>query len=717
MKKWIVYAAALGLVGTMTVTVAAADLPENDDKTTDVVTLAENIIAEGTCGTDLTWVLDDTGLLTIEGTGNMDNYGSSVPWKDYLSSIKTVVIGDEVDTIGNYAFQDCSNLTEVTIGKIVNNIGGGAFQRCSNLETIHWGEGLTNISGNAFYDCNALTVVSLPDSVVTIQGSAFYNCDSLVRVDLGRGVTTIDKNAFTACPKLTILTLSDALKTVYDDDNVYTGSFIESPITTIYVPKTVSSIPAELYNYASIAYFSCEATKENAGLPNISGYGYFDDNGVLYRYNADTAEQTLVKYPRQMTVPETGYTVLDETQTLGDKAFYKNETLTKIVLADSVTSIGADAFHDCTSLIDVTFDAALETIGKSAFENCAKLPSITLLEGLQDIGGYAFHGCDMLKTVRIPDSVTTIQNDAFGNCERLASVVLGKSVTTLGKCAFATCPKLTQFTLSDALTDVSGEGTYGVFTETPITTVYVPATVSTIPSTLYRYSTIAEFVCEATEASVKSSTNGATGNCYFDDNGVLYHYDRTTGKQTLVKCPRTVALTDFTYTVLSGTDTIAAYAFEYTSTIKRVHIPASVTTIENYAWIGCSYLIAAYFYGDTPESFGRGVFESVHENFKIYYVNGKTGWTDPWNGYTTTTFVPTITEPDPEPDAPLCGDVNGDGIVDAADLAILQKYFSGHAVEIGDTTLLDCNGDSKFTRADVMYLARALAKWEGYSIE
>ena len=35
---------------------------------------------------------------------------------------------------------------------------------------------------------------------------------------------------------------------------------------------------------------------------------------------------------------------------------------------------------------------------------------------------------------------------------------------------------------------------------------------------------------------------------------------------------------------------------------------------------------------------------------------------------------------------------------------------------IFDPEMADCNGDGKFTRADGMYLARALAGWEGYTL-
>lgn len=63
------------------------------------------------------------------------------------------------------------------------------------------------------------------------------------------------------------------------------------------------------------------------------------------------------------------------------------------------------------------------------------------------------------------------------------------------------------------------------------------------------------------------------------------------------------------------------------------------------------------------------------------------------------------------------GDLNGDGVVDTADVALLSDWFAGKYTEIPfDTTIADCNGDGVFTRADGMYLARAVAGWDGYKI-
>ena len=88
----------------------------------------------GQCGENLTWTLDDTGTLTISGTGEMLNYNrNTMPWKGHLESITSVVIEEGATSIGNYAFSGCSNLTSVDIGNGVTSIGSSAFAYCSRL--------------------------------------------------------------------------------------------------------------------------------------------------------------------------------------------------------------------------------------------------------------------------------------------------------------------------------------------------------------------------------------------------------------------------------------------------------------------------------------------------------------------------------------------------------------------------------------------------------
>ena len=85
----------------------------------------------GKCGDNLSWTLDDSGTLTISGTGEMKNWGyGGTPWDDYNSFIKKAIINYGVTSIGNYAFYYCESLTSVSIPNSVTSIGNYAFSGC-----------------------------------------------------------------------------------------------------------------------------------------------------------------------------------------------------------------------------------------------------------------------------------------------------------------------------------------------------------------------------------------------------------------------------------------------------------------------------------------------------------------------------------------------------------------------------------------------------------
>lgn len=102
------------------------------------ITAVEGIIAEGTVGT-LTWILTGDGTLTISGEGRMPDYGinHTTPWTS--PDVKKVVIGDGVESIGDYAFFRCPNLAEINIPASVTDISTGettAFLQCNALSTL-----------------------------------------------------------------------------------------------------------------------------------------------------------------------------------------------------------------------------------------------------------------------------------------------------------------------------------------------------------------------------------------------------------------------------------------------------------------------------------------------------------------------------------------------------------------------------------------------------
>lgn len=151
-------------------------------------------ITRGTCGDNLTWVLDSDGTLTISGAGAMTDYSTyGAPWYSYCSEITSVVINAGVTSIGSNAFADCYNLTSVTIPDGVTSIGAYAFYY-SGLTSVTMPDSVTTINSYAFYGCGSLESVTIPDTVFEIGYSTFANCGSLtgIWVDAGNGEYSSD---------------------------------------------------------------------------------------------------------------------------------------------------------------------------------------------------------------------------------------------------------------------------------------------------------------------------------------------------------------------------------------------------------------------------------------------------------------------------------------------------------------------------------------------
>ena len=118
-----------------------------------LVSLSAYAERSGTCGDNLQWKLTDEGVLTITGTGKMKDWKYNYsPWYAY-KSVKQVIIGDGVTTIGSSAFSGCSSLTSLTIPNSVTDIGSSAFSGCSSLTSVTIGNSVTEIGYYAFSGC------------------------------------------------------------------------------------------------------------------------------------------------------------------------------------------------------------------------------------------------------------------------------------------------------------------------------------------------------------------------------------------------------------------------------------------------------------------------------------------------------------------------------------------------------------------------------------
>lgn len=198
---------------------------------------ANAVIQSGSCGDNVTFVLNDDGTLVISGSGEMTNYTSSslVPWYNNRSKIIKAQIEDGVTSIGRDAFYMCSALTSVTIPNSVISIEDYAFSDCFGLISVTIGNSVTSIGYCAFFRCSSLASIVIPNSVTSIGQQAFDYCSGLTSITIPNSVTSIRNCAFRYCSKLKeIHSQAITPPTAYNEtfDGVSTNCKLYVPIGT-----------------------------------------------------------------------------------------------------------------------------------------------------------------------------------------------------------------------------------------------------------------------------------------------------------------------------------------------------------------------------------------------------------------------------------------------------------------------------------------------------
>ena len=189
--------------------------------------------------------------------------------------ITNIVIGDNVEIVGNFGLAGLTSVKKLTIGKnvvdlglkcfaglkiesvfipkSVKNIYGQIFPYCKNLKEIALEDGIIDyeIINESLVDTtdNALlsypmgsstTEYIVPDDVELIVDDAFNGAINLLKVNTGRNVKKIGDYAFTNNNKLKVVILEYKVETV--GLNAFANTFIE----TFYVLNEIAIEPSTL---------------------------------------------------------------------------------------------------------------------------------------------------------------------------------------------------------------------------------------------------------------------------------------------------------------------------------------------------------------------------------------------------------------------------------------------------------------------------------------
>ncbi len=604
---------------------------------------AVEIVGSGTFGAEgdnLTWMRDREGILTISGTGDMENFEYSfAPWNDIIwdegtepirtvvvesgvtslgdfcfygsasltnvtlpdsvislgdscfdrcTSLISVTLPDSVTSLGDSCFEDCTSLTSVTLADGITSLGWSCFKGCTSLDGITLPDSVTILLYSCFEGCTGLTNITLPDSLTTMKGSCFEGCTSLTSITLTNSITYLDSSCFEGCTSLTSVTLPDRLTGLSFD--CFKGC---ASLTSITIPDSVTSLD-------STCFSGCTSLTEiNIGANNPQ---YRSLDGIVY--NKDGTE--LICCP----AGKAGEAIIpDSVTSLGDSCFSGCTQLTSITLPDSVTSLGYECFSECTSLTSIVLPDSVTSLGRSCFNGCTSLTSINIPGGITTLWG-CFSGCASLTSIILPDGLTTMKGYCFTGCTSLTSITIPDSVIYMSTdeytgaiVCFSGCTSLTQINVA------ANNPEY-----------------SSVDGIVYNKDGTKLLHCpegKTGEVMIPEGVTELMPHCFREcvnlTSVILPEGITHLGRDSFVYCTNLISIN-----IPDGTTVLGYGAFAYCSSLSSIMIPDSVTVLDWECFVDCTSLASIIFCGNVPEIKGkilRGVTATA------YFPEGNPTWT------------------------------------------------------------------------------------------
>ena len=381
-------------------------------------------------------------------------------------NLSSIEIPKTVIKIGDYAFYDCKSLTSIDIPNDVAEIGDYAFSNCTNLVSIGMPNSVTKIGSSTFSYCKSLTSIDIPNSVTEIESATFLGCTSLASINLPESITMIGSRAFEGCSNLTSIDIPNSVTEIENDAFAYCTS-----LTSVNISNSVTKI--------EFAVFSGCTSLTSINIPNSI-------TKIEYAVFSGCTSLTSINIPNSVTAIES-------------LAFNNCTSLTSIDIPNSVTRLADQIFRGCTSLASVNLSNSITKIESAVFSGCTSLASINLPESITMIGSRAFEGCSNLTSIDIPNSVTEIENDAFAYCTSLTSIDIPESVTTIKEKVFYGCTNLVSATIPSKIATLITKVPYGLTSYKDVSAVFAECTtlkkvyVKSVNPPAIKYDTFSEY--------------------------------------------------------------------------------------------------------------------------------------------------------------------------------------------------------------------------------
>lgn len=405
-------------------------------------------------------------------TGSTHYFVTRIAYRAFrkCSNLKSVIIPNSVTSMGEYAFQECTELLSVTLSTSLSVIPASAFRSCQSITSIIIPDSVKTIEEYAFSGCRALASINIPNSVMTIGKSAFSNCRALVSVELPDSLTTIEQFIFGACFNLSSITFPNSITTIGDE------AFFQCALKSLTLPNTVTTIGKSAFSGCaieslnipnSVTHIGEQAFEGCRNLTSVIIPSFVTFIGIDAFGSCDSLIEILVEDGNECYLSAEGILYNNDKSSLLQYPAGKSGDF---IIPNTVSALGDYAFHGCNKITSLEIPSSVKTIGNSAFYD-AGLTSLNIPNTVTEIGCNAFYGSHLTSLI-IPNSVTSITSYTFSRCTKLTSIVIPTKVSNIEDCAFYESNNLYKIVSANPEPQTCGE--YPFYGVPASAVVYVP---------------------------------------------------------------------------------------------------------------------------------------------------------------------------------------------------------------------------------------------------
>ena len=528
------------------------------------------------------------------------------------TTVKELVIPNEIDEIEKGALSGCSNLETLTIPFV----GAKRYSSVEPNDGVAFGyifgsEGYNNCYGISQHDrpgqnswyClpKCLKTVNITDTEY-IQYGAFSYAERIIFVNLPDKLKGIGDHAFYATYFLLCITIPEGVTYIGDYCFTQTYSLVEIYNLSSVKPDNGDAL-GDVNNYMISANRDIFTSLDEKSKIVIDGDYIFRANGNYNYLMLYTGTESKVVLPDSFIYEGKEITKYD----IYRYAFYNNTNITSVVLPYSVDALIDYCFKGCENLKEVynltrfndikcgsqdrgwvaKYAAAVyrsldenkkifmaddgyyfgvnddNTITLSAYYGYdyeLKLPTKVEINGTTyttyNIANSAFANNGDIVKVIIPDSVNRIGDSAFKGCGSLEEVVLPNTISRIDHYTFQGCSKLKSVVLPDELTSI---GEYAFEGTSSLEEITIPAGVKNLPKRVFYQSGIKKINLQEGLESISSQAF------------------RESTKLLSISFPDSL-------TNLEGR------TFMDCNSLETVHLGKGITKINDYTFYGCRSL-------------------------------------------------------------------------------------------------------------------------------